>query len=64
MADSVRGMTCTHLEVSFKAADRVEYLPPFPTVIEPEGGDDAQDTDRTSERSETDAEIKLKRMVV
>jgi hypothetical protein len=43
-----------YLEVSFSAAANVAYVPPLPTVIAPEGGDDAHDAERMSEREETE----------
>jgi hypothetical protein len=54
---------CAHLDVSFKAADRVEYFPPLPTVIEPEGGDEAHDADQTSESKEIDDVNRLNRIM-
>lgn len=44
----------TNLDVSFKAAESVAYFPPLPTVIAPDGGDDAHVADRMRETVETE----------
>jgi hypothetical protein len=54
----------THLEVSFNAADKVEYFPPLPTVIAPDGGDEAHDTVQARENKAADDDKRvLKRMI-